>query len=369
LLSDNYTITVTDDNGCTASETINFTVVERTEIDPVASIVGCGEIDIDSLPAITGTNLSGNEAYYDDTQANGGQIVSGNIASSGNYYIYDTGGNCSNEVLVDITINEIPQITSSLEDTAYCDYEVPGDITFTVSGQPDWTIEYTLDGTNQTVTSSQNTINLGNDAGLYNITLIEDDLCSDTIDIEFELIIKPTPPSPTVFEDAEYCASDELDSMRAEGTGGILSWYRNNLQQFLGVGEQTIPQNNIGSTTYYITETVNGCESQPSEINIDIIDCKFILSTAITPDNDGLNDTWELPRLDDIYPNNVVQVYNRWGSLIFEHDSSTQGPYNDNPWDGTINGESLPVGSYFFVIDHNDDSGETTSGAISIILD
>ena len=360
------TYTVTDDNGCSASETIPVTVLQSTIIDAIAPLEACGEI---TLPPITGSNLSGSESYYDDTQANGGQVVTGTITSSGTYYMYDSGANCSNEVMVEIIINEIPEITSVLEDVEYCDYEVPQDIIVSVSGQADWNIEYTLDGVNQTATSSQNNINLGNTPGVYNITLIEDNLCSDTINEVFELIIKPSPASPVVYEDAEYCSHDEKDSMRAEGSGGAITWYINQLQQVYGSGEYAMPENITGSTVYYITETINGCESEPSEININILECDITLPTAITPDGDGLNDTWEIPNLDAAYPDNIVRVYNRWGSLIFEHNSSQKGPYNNNPWDGTISGEVLPVGSYYFVIDLNNEAEETKNGAVTIILD
>ena len=94
----------------------------------------------------------------------------------------------------------------------------------------------------------------------------------------------------------------------------------------------------------------------------------MVIPTAFTPDNDGYNDTWEILELDFKYPNNKVQVFNRWGDIIFQHNSNASQPYNSNRWDGTYKGNLLPVGSYYFIIDFNDGSSEKRTGTISIIF-
>jgi gliding motility-associated-like protein len=37
------------------------------------------------------------------------------------------------------------------------------------------------------------------------------------------------------------------------------------------------------------------------------------------------------------------------------------------PWDGTFNGESLPVASYYFIIEYNDNSTPNSNGIITIV--
>jgi gliding motility-associated-like protein len=93
-------------------------------------------------------------------------------------------------------------------------------------------------------------------------------------------------------------------------------------------------------------------------------DCSIIIPTAFTPDYDQVNDTWELANIDNIYPNNVVSVYNRWGNKVYE---SKPGVYNTMPWDGTHKGEELPIASYYYMIEYNDNSTENTTGIVSII--
>ena len=68
-----------------------------------------------------------------------------------------------------------------------------------------------------------------------------------------------------------------------------------------------------------------------------------------------------IPFLDVLYPDCKVLIFNRWGSVVFESLG-----YAD-AWDGTHNGEALPMGTYFYQIDLNDGSGEQLKGDISII--
>ena len=69
--------------------------------------------------------------------------------------------------------------------------------------------------------------------------------------------------------------------------------------------------------------------------------------SGFTPNGDGTNDYWVLPFASE-FPNIVVEVYNRWGELLFHSDG-----YN-TPWDGTYNGKPVPVGTYYFIINLND---------------
>ena len=74
-----------------------------------------------------------------------------------------------------------------------------------------------------------------------------------------------------------------------------------------------------------------------------------IVSQVITPNNDGINDTWKISGYL-FSSKSYIKVYNLDGSLVFEH----QGEYN-NDWEGTdiFSGERLPEGSYFYRIDLN----------------
>ncbi|MEY3238201.1 MAG: hypothetical protein RI883_2302, partial [Bacteroidota bacterium] len=134
----------------------------------------------------------------------------------------------------------------------------------------------------------------------------------------------------------------------------------------LGTGGSLLPTDVIGTTTYYVTETLLGCEGPSSTVVITIEDCEITVPTAFTPDGDGVNDNWEIVDLDNVYTDNVVMVFNRWGAKLYE---SEKGNYASKPWDGAFEGNALPVGSYYFIIDFNLEDVEPMKGIVSIILD
>ena len=83
------------------------------------------------------------------------------------------------------------------------------------------------------------------------------------------------------------------------------------------------------------------------------------LNDIISPNGDGINDTWHIINIQN-YPNNVIKVYNRWGNKIFE----SRGNYN--PWNGSYRGETLPSGSYYYHIDLMGDRTDIRTGWIYI---
>ena len=82
---------------------------------------------------------------------------------------------------------------------------------------------------------------------------------------------------------------------------------------------------------------------------------------AITPNGDQMNDTWEIVDIEN-YPQAIVKIFNRWGTVVHE----TTGGSNYIAWDGTYESEELPVGTYYYVIDLNNNEDPQT-GPITII--
>ncbi|MBK8565358.1 MAG: gliding motility-associated C-terminal domain-containing protein [Saprospiraceae bacterium] len=64
----------------------------------------------------------------------------------------------------------------------------------------------------------------------------------------------------------------------------------------------------------------------------------------ITPNGDGINDNFEVPCLETSYKDNNVRIFNRWGDKVFDKDGYA------NDWDGRYKGNSLPPGTYFYLI-------------------
>lgn len=366
LISATTTLFIYDVSGsCDAEQSVVITVNQTPVMSPIADVSACGSY---SLVAIQGTNLSGNEAYYDDSQANGGSPISGVITSTQTVWMYDENGNCSDEQSFLVTINPIPQVNSMTGGANYCQGDVIADILVDVTGSASWTLDYTLDGVAQSVTGGSSPLSLGNTPGVYVLVSLSDAFCAGLVSGTQTIVINPIPAAPVAGTDATYCSTAVFSDMTASGTGGTYTWYSDaSLTNVVGFGAGLEPTAVEGVSTYYVTETLNGCESPASQVVITIENCDIIVPTAFTPDGDLVNDAWEILYLDQNFPNNIIQVYNRWGSLIYEHNSSASNPYNMSMWDGTYQGTDLPVASYFFIIDFNDGATEPMKGTVSII--
>lgn len=98
------------------------------------------------------------------------------------------------------------------------------------------------------------------------------------------------------------------------------------------------------SDTYYTLKAVNedGC-SNSDEVFVHVLKTPLI-PNAFSPNHDGINDTWQITYLNS-YPGCVVQIFNRYGQIVFQSVGYSK------PWDGTYNGQPLPVGTYYYVID------------------
>ena len=88
----------------------------------------------------------------------------------------------------------------------------------------------------------------------------------------------------------------------------------------------------------------------------------LLVSEAITPNGDNINDTWYIENVDR-YPELSIRVYNRWGGEVFAH----QGRYN-NDWNGTYknNTQTLPEAPYYYRIDLDNDGTVDQEGWIYI---
>lgn len=105
---------------------------------------------------------------------------------------------------------------------------------------------------------------------------------------------------------------------------------------------------------YLVTLTVtdfNGCESTATEEVVVSFD--FRIPQGFSPNGDGVNDLFIVQGLE-AFPGTTVQIFNRWGAVVFEANH-----YN-NDWDG----DDLPDGTYFYVIKLP--SGEDFAGSVTI---
>ncbi len=111
------------------------------------------------------------------------------------------------------------------------------------------------------------------------------------------------------------------------------------------------------------------CDEDGNPDYVDIIPCDRI-PTGFSPNDDGNNDTLVVPALAQ-YKDFTMEVYDRWGNIVYEYNNN--GREQPLWWDGfstgtrTINkGEKVPVGTYFYVIEFNQDRIPPRSGWVYV---
>ena len=104
-------------------------------------------------------------------------------------------------------------------------------------------------------------------------------------------------------------------------------------------------------TIWVRMENTDGCVTITSFL-LKSINCQLIIHNAISPNNDGLNDTFYIAGLRDIYVHFKLEVYNRWGRLIWTGDQ------NKPDWNGkaehAVGNEDTPGGTYYYILYLND---------------
>ncbi|QMU29230.1 gliding motility-associated C-terminal domain-containing protein [Adhaeribacter radiodurans] len=96
------------------------------------------------------------------------------------------------------------------------------------------------------------------------------------------------------------------------------------------------------TTRYTLTiTTAEGCTAN-DEVVVALLP-GISVPNGFTPNNDGMNDTWEIANIEK-YPDCQVTIFNRWGTQLYSSTGYKQ------PWDGTYNQQHLPVATYYYTI-------------------
>jgi len=113
------------------------------------------------------------------------------------------------------------------------------------------------------------------------------------------------------------------------------------------------------TTRYTVTITrFSGCiETASVEIGIltENATCgQVFIPNILTPGDNGFNDVWQI---DNLSPQNELNVYDRWGNEVF-----SASPYQNN-WDG----DNIARGTYLYILKLGD--GQICRGSLSVIPD
>ena len=357
LVPGDYQLLVSDSNNCSATENFTITEPERLSITIDTTIAcSCGGI-CDGLLQYTPAGGTPNYQYLlkpDSILGPGFGVVNGLCAGDFEIFLIDS-HECVDSA--EFTITEPDPLTLEiLLDAPTCTGMNDGSAEITVGGGTGALSFYVDPNDYSAVPLDSVTFGLSDliEDSLY-FELADENGCRifDTLSIVPDII---TDMILTMSQTPETCwnALDGTANVAVQNGNPPLSYeWDDNLLQTTATAMGLAPNTDY---TVKVTDAI-GCNLTSNVFVEANIGC-FFIATAITPNGDGVNDTWVLGGFE-YYPECKVNVFNRWGQTIF---SSTG--YNSQ-WDGRFNGQLLPVADYYFTIDYAADK-EVIMGTVTL---
>ena len=108
------------------------------------------------------------------------------------------------------------------------------------------------------------------------------------------------------------------------------------------------------------TDDDNNGDGEPDDVTVtvlpDVLGVEFEIFNGVTPDGDGLNDFFRVLGIEN-FPDNNMQIFNRWGVLVYETDGYGGSDGETNVFRGRSEGrvtvresKLLPTGTYYYVL-------------------
>lgn len=133
--------------------------------------------------------------------------------------------------------------------------------------------------------------------------------------------------------------------------------------EWLPFGETTQVINATEQVVYTVTvRNDDGCETSDDFEIDDKCVSEYYVPSAFSPNQDGLNDKFQATLVN--FEDFSMTIFNRWGEVMFTSEDIHLG------WDGTFNGEVVPLGVYYYNIRFiTTENGEykTISGPIRVL--
>ena len=270
-------------------------------------------------------------------------------------------GSCSSPSTLNgnVTILALPSITSVTSNSPICNGSTA---IFTINGTANATVTYAINGgTSSTIVlgaTGSNTISISNATATQNLQLsnIFGGTCNRPLTNATSVVVNPIPNVPTIVPQTEtFCVGEDMVFNVSGGANETVTYTINNgsnqsiTLNASGTGVITIP-NPPALVTIDLVNITNGLCSRTLAVSIDatVITCE--IPKGVSPNGDGLNDTWNLSGF------NVknVEIFNRYGVKVYSKANYTE------EWHGqSDNGNELPDGTYYYVVEFNDNPVKT----------
>ncbi|WP_165958152.1 T9SS type B sorting domain-containing protein [Segetibacter sp. 3557_3] len=320
-----YAVSVTGINGCTNADTILITGTTPPSVSLGADTAICNNQGLSLQLSIP------NAVYRWSTGSTSSSIQ---ITQPGTYWVDAAVGGCTNRDSLLVTLKSSPVILLG-NDTSLCEGTVKLLDASALGATYRW----------DDLSTSAN--RLVSKPGNYSVEVNVDGCVSrDTIAIYFGY-----KPAFTLDRDTTICDAQQF----------TLNPRLSNVR-YLWQDGSTLPFYNVRKAGVYKLTAENSCGSTTGQVTVHEGNCKLYIPTAFTPNNDGLNDIFQV-----IHPQRLkvftMKIFSRWGQVVFAGTNANIG------WDGKYKGVEMPTGNYIWQMSFTDLDGhiENLHGSLMLI--
>jgi gliding motility-associated-like protein len=341
LCPGNWSVTIADAIGC--DTTVSFTITEPDTItitvdqvvDASCANAADGAINITIAGGVPGYTVQWTGPGF--TSAN--EDIAGLAPGLYTVVVLDANG-CS--VSLPITVNALITVVADAgADQTLCAQEA---IVLDGSASQGGTSTAWANWNGQVIGTTP-VLNVGTlPPGTYVFTYtVSDGPCSDVDSVTVNVLQLPLAnagPDLTIIGSGQV----QLGGAPSGPSGSAFAWQPDSL---LSDPAAANPTTAPASTTWFTLTVVgpNGCVDTDSAL-VTVVP-EVVIPSGFSPNGDGWNDTWQIDLIDQ-FPACEVEVYNRWGELLFRSVGYQQ------PWDGRYDGGLVPVGTYYYIVKLND---------------
>ncbi|WP_347924679.1 gliding motility-associated C-terminal domain-containing protein [Pontimicrobium sp. SW4] len=339
-----------DQDPCVGGTLANVDLSNTTSMWATADCDGDGVTNLDEVdPDGDGTQGPGDTDPTDPCDFTASDIT---LTQTGDYLLAD----CDGDGVTNGDELNPPDGEDPTDPTNPCDYHA-SDITTTVTytgnciGRLAVVKSASVSGTNlgDTITYTITVENTG-DVVLTNVSLVDTFLDANG--------------NPIALTTEPYFMSSDLGS--TEGTllvGEIATYMADFVITQQAINAEGVSNSVVANARTPIGDVVNDTSDDGDDLDGNTEDDEtvtqlgcLIIYNEFSPNDDGVNENFVIGCIEN-YPNNTLEVYNRWGNIVYK-----QKGYSNN-WKGTSNGRStinssdkLPAGTYYYILDLGDGS-------------
>jgi|GEM_PF-2955711 len=334
-----YTVSATDAGGCTTTSSPITVTVNPRPIIPVNVLSAKAICEGDKV-----TVTDGNYTFSPMTGVTTVNPTTFDLAPTATttytLTLTDANGCKSENKTLTITVNRLPNVQRTDSKTA-C---VNQPITLKVRGADTYQwLPNTQAGT--PASTGDSILFTPTNTGTYTFTVLGTNTATNCVSMaqnNITVIVNELPTLDRVIAGRVKITDGDTTRLFVTNTNGTeLIWSpSDNLTKTADLKEVIVAPKT--TTEYSVKAVLNGCESAPQTVRVEVEPYVFEISTVFTPNGDDVNDVLRYS-FDNINVRSFqIVIMDRWGQKVFESSSLSDF------WNGKLNnsGESVPAGTY-----------------------